>query len=56
MSTSTLLTALPDCDAWRDALDAAAAFLAGFRLPDTRKGYRRDLSCWLHYCAAQGMV
>jgi site-specific recombinase XerD len=55
MSTSTLLTALPDCDAWRDALDAVAAFLAGFRSPDTRKGYRRDLSCWLHYCAAQGI-
>jgi len=54
MTTSTLLTTtLPDDDAWRDALEAAAAFLAGFRSPDTRKGYRRDLTCWLHYCAAQ---
>lgn len=40
-------TTLPDDDAWRDALQAAAAFLAGFRSPDTRKGDRRGLTCWL---------
>ena len=55
MSASTLLTTLPDDDAWHDALDAAAAFLAGFRSPATRKGYHRDLTCWLSYCAAQGI-
>lgn len=42
MTTSTpLTTTLPD-DAWRDALRAAAAFLAGIRSADTRKGYRCD--------------
>lgn len=29
----------------------AEAFIAGFRSPDTRRAYRRDLSCWLDYCA-----
>jgi len=54
MTTSTLLTTtLPDDKAWREALQAAAAFLAGFRSADTRKGYRRDLTCWLQFCAAQ---
>lgn len=54
MSTSTILVrTLTDDDAWRDALQAAAAFLAGFRSSDTRKGYRRDLRCWLEFCAAQ---
>ena len=38
MTTSTLLTTtLPDDETWREALQAAAAFLAGFRSPDTRK-------------------
>lgn len=56
MSTSTILArTLPDDDAWRDALQAATAFLAGFRSSDTRKGYRRDLTCWLQYCATQGI-
>jgi integrase/recombinase XerD len=40
---------------WQDALGAAAAFLAGFRSADTRKGYRRDLSCWLQFCASEGL-
>ena len=54
MPTSTILaTTLPDDDAWRDAVRSAAAFLASFRSPDTRKGYRRDLQCWLEFCAAQ---
>jgi len=45
MTTSTVLTTtLPDDEAWREAVQAAAAFLAGFRSPDTRKGYRRDLT------------
>ena len=29
----------------------AEAFIAGFRSPDTRRAYRRDLTCWLDYCA-----
>ena len=56
MTTSTLLTTtLPDDAAWRDALRAAAAFLAGFRSPGTRKGYQRDLTCWLEFCTEQGL-
>jgi len=55
MSTSTLSTTLLDDAGWRDALDAAAAFLAGFRSAATRKGYHRDLACWLQYCAAQAI-
>lgn len=56
MSTSTLLTTtLPHDDAWRAAIQAAAAFVAGFRSPDTRKGYRRDLFSWLEFCATQGV-
>ena len=55
MSTSTLSTTLLDDAGWRDALDAAAAFLAGFRSAATRKGYHRDLACWLSYCAAQAI-
>ena len=52
MATSTTLTTTPTGDGhWNDALRAAAAFLAGFRSADTRKGYRRDLSCWLEFCA-----
>jgi hypothetical protein len=51
MSTSTIVAAsLTDDDAWADAVRSAAAFLAGFRSPDTRKGYRRDLQCWLEFC------
>jgi site-specific recombinase XerD len=53
MSTYTILArTLPDDDPWRNALHAAAAFVAGSWSPDTRKGYRRDLSCWLEFCAA----
>ena len=53
MSTSTTLPATSSGDGhWDDALRAAGAFLAGFRSADTRKGYRRDLSCWLEFCAA----
>jgi len=55
MSTSTTFTDLPDDDAWRDALGAAAAFVAGFRSPATRKGYHRDLTCWLQHCADQSI-
>jgi site-specific recombinase XerC len=56
MTTSTqLIATLPDDEAWREALQAAAAFLAGFRSPDTRKGYRRDLTCWLQFCAGQAV-
>jgi site-specific recombinase XerD len=55
MSTSTLSTTLLDDAGWRDALDAAVAFLAGFRSAATRKGYHRDLACWLQYCAAQAI-
>lgn len=40
---------------WQDALGAAAAFLAGFRSADTRKGYQRDLTCWLEFCAAHDL-
>jgi hypothetical protein len=47
MSTSTTVTtASTGDDEWEDALRAATAFIAGFRSPDTRKGYRRDLRCW----------
>lgn len=51
-TTSTTLTTTSAGDGdWDEALRAAAAFLAGFRSADTRKGYRRDLSCWLEFCA-----
>lgn len=31
----------------------AQAFIAGFRSPDTRSAYRRDLNCWLSFCLDQ---
>lgn len=53
MSTSTTMTTPSAGDGdWNEALRAAAAFIAGFRSPGTRKGYRRDLACWLEFCAA----
>jgi hypothetical protein len=56
MSTSTTVTtASTGDDEWEDALRAATAFIAGFRSPDTRKGYRRDLRCWLEFCAAHDL-
>ena len=33
----------------------AEAFIAGFRSPDTRSAYRRDLHCWLNFCVDQGV-
>jgi site-specific recombinase XerD len=46
-------TAMPtDDEHWNDAARSAAAFVAGFRSPDTRKSYRRYLACWLEFCAA----
>ena len=34
---------------------AAAAFIAGFRSTATRKGYQRDLTCWLGFCDPQAL-
>jgi site-specific recombinase XerD len=53
MTTHPPLTAtLTSDEHWNDAARSAAAFLAGFGSPDTRKSYRRDLHCWLEFCAA----
>jgi site-specific recombinase XerC len=54
MATSAILTtaATSGGKEWYEAVRLAAAFLAGFRSPDTRKGYQRDLHCWLEFCAA----
>lgn len=53
MWTSTILaTTLPGDNARTDAVRSAAAFFAGFRSPDTPKGYRRDLRCWLEFWVA----
>ncbi len=35
-----------------DAARWAAAFLAGFKSPKTRRSYRRDLDCWFAFCTA----
>lgn len=48
-----LAITVPHDDAWADAVRSAAAFIAGFRSADTGKGYRRDLQCWLEFCAAR---
>ncbi len=37
---------------WRQATHWCGAFLAGFRSAQTRRSYRRDLNCWLAFCAA----
>ncbi len=39
-------------DEWSDATRWADAFLAGFKSPQTRRSYRRDLDCWLVSCAS----
>jgi hypothetical protein len=52
MSSTAFTTSLLDSRDPDDAVHLAAAFLAGFRSPDTRKSYRRDLRCWLEFCAA----
>jgi hypothetical protein len=52
MTMRAMLTAPLSEDAHgNDALRSAAAFLAGFRSPDTRESYQRDLACWLDFCA-----
>lgn len=40
---------------WREAVQWAGAFLTGFKSPQSRKGYRRDLDCWFTFCAAHGL-
>jgi site-specific recombinase XerD len=35
-----------------EAIRWAGAFLAGFKSPETRRSYRRDLDCWFAFCAA----
>ena len=38
-----------------DPTNCAEAFIAGFRSPDTRRAYRRDLQCWLGLCMDHGV-
>jgi hypothetical protein len=40
---------------WADAVSWAGAFLAGFKSPQTRRSYRRDLDRWFALCAAHGV-
>jgi hypothetical protein len=49
-STSPTASDRDESNAW------AEAFIAGFRSPDTRRAYRRDLDCWLTYCLDQNVT
>ncbi len=40
---------------WREAVQWAGAFVAGFRSQQTRRGYRRDLECWFAFCASHSL-
>ncbi len=40
---------------WREAVQWAGAFIAGFRSEQTRRSYRRDLECWFAFCAVHGL-
>ena len=47
MPTSPMSPTAADRD---ESLGYADAFIAGFRSPDTRRAYRRDVQCWLTFC------
>ena len=40
---------------WREAVQWAGAFVAGFTSDQTRRGYRRDLQCWFAFCASHSL-
>lgn len=50
-------TTLADVDepGWREAMQLAGAFVAGFRSDQTRRSYRRDLECWFTFCATHSL-
>ncbi len=51
MDEQTITLELDDADT-REASLWAGAFLAGFKLVQTRRAYRRDLDCWFAFCLA----
>ncbi len=44
-----------DDTGWREALQWAGAFIAGFASAQTRRSYQRDLHCWFGFCAAHDL-
>lgn len=44
-----------DDPGWREAVQWAGAFVAGFQSDKTRRSYRRDLQCWFAFCAVHGL-
>lgn len=40
---------------WREAMQWAGAFVAGFKSDQTRRSYRRDLECWFGFCAIHSL-
>lgn len=40
---------------WREAMQCAGAFIAGFKSEQTRRSYRRDLDCWFGFCAIHSL-
>ena len=46
---------MSDSSSTATAQVCAEAFIAGFRSPDTRRAYRRDLACWDAYCTDHGL-
>ena len=46
---------LVEPDEWGEAVAWAAAFLASFKSPQTRRSYRHDLDCWFTFCGSHGL-